>query len=458
MTVAVIGAGVSGLCAALRLSEPGPGRVSDIVVLEKASRPGGLLQSAARDGYWWDHGGFIFYRFDFLARLMPDAFQPVEDLSTQVWGRGQFHNFPFGLKELLSSQPVAGLAAAALDYARSYVQRGLGLGGSSLHDWLRGRLPTRLLEQSQLETYFHKLQGHPTRELSPRLGEFRLESMVPLDNPLKLLRATLALAREAEKKTPVTPLYPSGPGVGTISERLAERCQDQGIRIRYGAEVRTLVPQGESGWDIAFDGESGPGRCQASHVISTIPLGELVAACRPHLSNRCTAAARKLAFVDLRLVFLIVRRPAIRHRHFVLYSFEPHHPWKRLVARALPGGLTSVLVEITFDPRAGEPAEDIIHTVIRDLTADLGLFKPEEIAFTHTTTVRQAYPIYDLGFERRVAAILQDLSSERLQTAGCQGQFLYVGTSPAIRTAIEAADRVRRTVSPADDDGEICSD
>ena len=151
--------------------------------------------------------------------------------------------------------------------------------------------------------------------------------------------------------------------------------------------------------------------------------------------------------MDMQLVFFILDRPVVMNEHFVLYSFEKHHKWKRLVARSLPDGLSSVLVEITFDPEAGKPEQNIVDIVANELTTELKLFRFNEILTTHTKVVRKAYPIYEIGFENRVASIIQELESDRFQLAGRQGRFLYTDTNGAIRTAINAADKILHAIS-----------
>ena len=70
----IIGAGPTGLGAALRLSERGE---RDFLVLEASGQAGGLAGSAIDDqGFTWDHGGhvqFSHYRAfdDYMDRAFP---------------------------------------------------------------------------------------------------------------------------------------------------------------------------------------------------------------------------------------------------------------------------------------------------------------------------------------------------------------------------------------------------
>lgn len=178
-----------------------------------------------------------------------------------------------------------------------------------------------------------------------------------------------------------------------------------------------------------------------------MPLDDLATACRPWVSDESLAAAATLRYMDLKLAFFTLRRISRSDRYLTVYSFDPHHPWKRLVARRLPDHLTSVLVEITFDPRNGEPQDDLLDQVQRQLTEELKLFASDDIVLCHTATVRNAYPIYDIGFDTRVKRIIRELERERLRTAGRQGRFLYTSTPGVIQTALDAADAILRAMS-----------
>lgn len=124
------------------------------------------------------------------------------------------------------------------------------------------------------------------------------------------------------------------------------------------------------------------------------------------------------------------------------YTLENHHPWKRLLCLALPEGLNAVTVEVAFNPNISQVDPNVEDIIAKQLTEELGLFAAGEIMMRGSTLVRRAYPIYRLGFEEKVRAIMAELESERLRLAGRQGRFLYVTTPGAIQIAREAANQI----------------
>ncbi len=381
MKIAILGGGLTGMCAALRLQESGLKAISEIVILEEKLLPGGLLQTTRHNSHWWDNGVFYFRWNNYLRQLLPEVLQPISGgMLQRAWLAGALRDFPLD-KGLLRTQSKLALLGIACDYLYSYLRCSLGWDGSNLRDWLRYRLTSRLLSLSQLDQYVTKMQGLPVAQLSPTLGERRLPNIHEMTRPGRLLRILLSSSRKIrEQMQQQNPdIYPFQGGVGLVSEKLAEMCQARGIRLIFGAKVQRVINRDGAGYEIHYEGPQGPEVCLADYAISTIPLERLAAAAREQLSDQARADAQDLTYLDLKLVFLLVNRPRLIHEFFVLYSFEPHHPWKRLLALALPEGMTALTVEVGFQP--GPPPQDprSMTMVIQQLTEEVQLFNRDEI-------------------------------------------------------------------------------
>ena len=452
MKVVIIGAGITGLCAAMRLKESNLDSIAEITVFEEQLRPGGLLQASSDNGHTWDNGLFLFTKADYLFKLIPNLFTEVEDFSQKVYLDGRLHEFPFRIRELISSQSAFSLLLSAVDYGYSYIKRCLGVREKNLYEWLCYRLTKRLLGQIQLDTYLEKLQGHPSCELSPILGEQRLSHINSLSSPSRIIRNLyISLFRSDGERKVSNLVYPHGYGVGPISAQLAEQCQSKGVKIFYGTKVREIHQQGESGYRVCCEGKAGKSMFEASHVISTIPLNDLVNAYKPgENTDTLKFAADSLEYMDMRIIFFVINRPVIQNRFFVLYSFEKHHKWKRLIAQSLDYGASSVIVEIPFDPRRRKTViENVVDIVLEQLTEELSLFEKQEISAIYSTTVYKAYPIYNAGYEKQANKIIRRLESDRFRIAGRQGRFRYINSSAAIQTGINAAEEILFSVKGA---------
>lgn len=440
MRIVILGCGLSGMCAALRLRDSGLD--SEIVILEKEGKPGGLLQTTRINGHYWDHGVFLFLSNNYMLNLLPDLLQVIPEGSQQkIWLEGSIRDFPLdkGMLKTLSKPVLLGIA---FDYIYSLVRCWLGCDGKSVQDWMRYRITSKLLRFSRLDQYVTKMQGLPATQISATIGETRLQGLHEATRPLQLMRLVLSSRRKMQQRMQPYEFYPYHGGIGRISEEMSRLCDERSIRIICGSPVQRVVPVGDAGYEVQTgNGEASATYC-ADYVISTIPLEELAAASKDRLSEYALACAKDLSYLNLKLMFLLINRPSIFHDFFVLYSFEPHHRWKRLLAVAQPGGMTTVTIEIGFKPEDGLPGPDVDEAVIRQLTDEVRLFSRDEIVEQHTAVVNRAYPVYRLEFEKNVRRLMEELESSTFRVAGRQGRFLYVSTPGSIQSGHEAAEKI----------------
>ena len=441
--VAVIGAGVTGMCAALHLKESALASELDVTILERGSRPGGLLQSSHLGDYWWDNGAFFFYvPQNYLVRRLPDLFDPIQNFGWQVWLRGRFYSFPFRLREMVSMLNPLELLGAGLEFVWNDILTRPSLNPPDLRHWLNARLPRVLVRKTNLETYVAKLQGFPLDQLSPRLGVRRLgeiRDLADASRVLRIVRRQLAGTRSDERqRVTVT----CNTGVGSISRRLAELCRSRGVDITCDARVVEVERRASGDLGIRYETPNGSQAIRADYVVSTIPLARLAGIITPRISARNLESALQLRHMNIRLVFLIINRPKVKFGYYTLYSFMPEHCWKRLVARSLPNGQTSIMVELAYEASRPDPGPEAIPLVIRDLADEIGLFRREDVALTHTALQPYAYPIYQPGFETRSNEIMDEIQSARLLTVGRQGTFRYDNTPDNATSGITAARRI----------------
>ena len=442
MRVVILGCGLTGMCAALRLKESGPH--AEIVILEKEGKPGGLLRTTRNNEHYWDHGVFFFRSHNYMLKLLPDLFQVVpEGILQKIWLEDAIRDFPLD-KGMLKTFSKPALLGVAFDYLYSFIRCSLGWDGQSVKDWLRYRIGSKLLQHSRLDQYVTKMQGLPASQISSTIGETRLQGINEMTRPLQLMRVVLFSSQKVRqrKQTDIYDVYPYQGGIGRIAEEVSRLCEERGVRIVYGSPVQRITPVGDIGYDVQTGDAKEPATCRADYVISTIPLEELATASKDRLSKNALACARDLSYLNLKLIFLVIKRPSIAHDFFVLYSFEPNHAWKRLLAAAQPGGMTAVTIEIGFKPENGVPGPDVDEAVIRQVTEEVRLFSRAEIVEQHTAVVNRAYPVYRLGFEKKVQQLAQELESPRFRLAGRQGRFLYVSTPGAIQSGHEAAEKI----------------
>jgi phytoene desaturase len=247
--VVVVGAGLAGLAAALRLR--GAGR--EVTVVERGGGPGGRAGVVRREGYVLDTGPSVFT----APEVLEDTFAAVGDkladrltlLPLETTYRAQFAD---GSQLDVSADPdrfaaeveaLCGPAEAAA--LRRYLAELAELYRLQLTTFIDRNLDSPLdLLGPQLATLarrggFGRLSRHVARRFADdRLR--RLFSFQALYAGVSPFRAIAAYAVIAQLDIGAGVWHPVG-GIGAVPRAMAAAAADAGVAIRYGAAVRELV-------------------------------------------------------------------------------------------------------------------------------------------------------------------------------------------------------------------------
>jgi protoporphyrinogen oxidase len=343
--VVIIGAGPAGLTAALELSRAGR---SGVTVLEATGDIGGLSKTVAYKGNRIDIGGHRFFsksdwvmdwwremlpvampegglaheevrlgyqgasrllgRGEVRARESDDSVMLVRNRLSRIYWGGQFFDYPLkpGLdmvRKLGPAKCVALGASYAAAMARPIRPE------RSLEDFLINRFGQRLYRQFFKE-YTEKVWGVPCHEISAEWGAQRIKSL----SVTKLL--THALRKLVPGKADSGPatsliehfLYPKY-GPGQMWETAAQRFEQGGGRLVRGARVSRIEREGHRVTGVVAtmpDGQTQ--RFGADHVVSTMPVRELLQAMRPAPAPEVLEVGNGLQYRDFITVGLLYRK------------------------------------------------------------------------------------------------------------------------------------------------------
>ncbi|WP_433794194.1 phytoene desaturase family protein [Actinoplanes sp. CA-252034] len=239
--VVVVGAGVGGLAAAVRLAAAG----HRVTVHERAVEPGGKLAVYERDGYRFDTGPSLL--------TLPQVFDDLElGLRPEPLDPVVRHVFPDGV--VLDSSPVHAVFLERITAA---------LGADAAHDWDRfWRRAERIWRASWESVLQRPVSAASLARLTWRVGD--LAAIAPgrslrglgrrylRDPRLRMLldryatytgtdprRAPAALAAIPYAELAYGGWYLPG-GLGTLAAALRARCDDLGVRLELGSEVAAI--------------------------------------------------------------------------------------------------------------------------------------------------------------------------------------------------------------------------
>jgi len=240
--VAVVGGGLAGLFTTSELIRSG---VEDILVLEKAPEPGGVIRTIQRDGYMLEPAaGTLLLPHPHLSPLLERTRVKVRPAEPEaglrhVYTRGRMVSLPTSPRAIFA--PLVPFTAKLRGALEPFVRTGPGSPDESLDSFLRRRVGSGLGRMLAWVAASGVFAGDPTRLSAaacfPSLTALEEEAGSIVRGGLRRLRH-----RSPGSSRPMSHL-PEG-GMTALAETLARSLGD---RFRGGFEVNSII-RGPSGW------------------------------------------------------------------------------------------------------------------------------------------------------------------------------------------------------------------
>lgn len=339
--VVIVGAGPAGLTAALELQRMG---IADITVVEKERVVGGISRTVNHRGNRIDIGGHRFFsKSDWVMRWWadilplaetdsPDGFEfkyqgqsrtslPVEASAraedenvmllrsrlSRIYYNSQFFDYP--LKLNIDALRKLGLAKSSLFglsyfYSKMFPRKP----EQTLEDFFVNRFGRRLYQQFFKE-YTEKVWGVACHEISSEWGAQRIKSLSVLSAVWHSLTSAFSKGKSQAKQTSLIEsfVYPKF-GPGQMWEVVAKKFVSQGGTLLMDSNVCSI--QGDAKEVRSVTCETSGGKfleLPCTHMISTMPVKELVSAYENALSEPASDIAKGLQYRDFITVGLLYR-------------------------------------------------------------------------------------------------------------------------------------------------------
>src|SRR5436190_2546462 len=293
--VMIIGAGPAGLTAAYVLATR-YGIVSTI--LESDSVVGGISRTVERDGWRFDIGGHRFFTKvreveSLWKEILPQEEFLIRPRLSRIYYNGKFYDYPLKASNALGNLGIIEAIRCVLSYVWARVNPPKDQ--TTLEGWIAARFGWRLYEHF-FKTYNEKLWGVPTNRMPADFAAQRIKN-------LSLFNAVVNALLPKRNQKNITSLieefnYPKlGPGM------MWERCRDLvtqrgctvvmkqrvvGIRHENG-RAQSVIAQGPDGARTEYP---------CDHVVSSMPISQLLLAMDPPADAPVIAAARDLRYRD----------------------------------------------------------------------------------------------------------------------------------------------------------------
>lgn len=448
MKVTVLGAGVTGLTAALALRRRG----HDVMLYEASSEAGGLASSVKIEDHVFDYGPheFITNNVDLVAFLKEvldgDLLERQKSAAQHVFGR--YVPYPAKPVDLITSLPPAlTLKILAEVTTKKFQSLVRAPADYSFRSWVVNRFGKTLYAR-YFEPYTRKVWGLNPDLLDPRTASSR----IAFDSAFDLAWQTLthAVAGVQNFRNTHNPMrdgfYYTRGGIGTLTRALAGAAAAAGVTIHTNHRVTRLDRRGDGPVNsITF--ETGNTCEDPGTVVSTLPL--------PLICDLLGQPRPQLGFRGMTFVFMRIPHEARRDFQWI-YTPDPEIPFQRVTNFAIfdadlcPPGSTGLCLEIACFP------EDAVWTESSESLGRRCLQALERLDLIDTSgaqwDVRRfpaAYPLQTIGFLEAAGAALDRLSTiPRFWTLGRQGQFKYINMNECMELALDACSGIEQGRAP----------
>jgi protoporphyrinogen oxidase len=446
-TIVIIGAGPAGLTAGYELAKRG----DNVLILEASGVLGGISQTVERDGWRFDIGGHRFFTKVEEVEALWNEILPPEDFllrprMSRIFYDGKYYDYPLKASNALKNLGIIEAVRCVLSYVWAQIHPPKDQ--SNYEDWLVARFGWRLYRRF-FKTYTEKVWGVAVRDMPADWAAQRVKG-------LSLGKAIINSLTPKRNQKEITSLieefrYPKlGPGM--MWERCAERIEELGGSIMLKHVVTDI--HYANGVAVSVNAQDRAGNVhsfEASHVISTMPMNELVKSMVPPPPAEVMTAGQSLHYRDFLTVALVVPQEAGFPDNWI-YIHEPSvdvgriqnfGSWSPFMVQEGKTCLGLEYFVFEGDRIWASSDDELIAQGTREL-ATLGLVDPSVVEKGYVVRVKKAYPYYDTFYKENVETIVHfiDTAASNLHLIGRNGMHKYNNQDHSMYTAMLTVDNI----------------
>lgn len=446
-SVVCIGAGPAGLTAGYLLSKEGVG----VTVLEcDPHHVGGISRTATYKGFSFDIGGHRFFSKSADVERLWDEILEEGFLSrprkSRIYYNAKLFDYPLRSMDALSKLGFLEAVLCVLSYARSGLLPNKD--PKNFEEWVTNKFGRRLF-RTFFKTYTEKVWGMKCSDISTDWAAQRIKGLSLFQAILRsFLPQRTGTSRGKVIKSLVDRFRYPRRGPGMLWEAASRKIQLMGGKVLLGQRVTSLQRQpGQKGWIVTSETADGQVHVLAcDHVISSMPMRQLVPTLLPSPPAPVHSAAASLKYRDFLVVALILKDRAKFDDNW-LYIHDPEVKVGRIQ------NFKSWSPEMVPDPSLNcygleyfcfegdglwtASDSDLVKLASGELVK-LGLADAADIV--DGTVVRQpkAYPVYDETYGASVNVIRGELEDNYpgLHLVGRNGMHKYNNQDHAMMTAM----------------------
>ena len=445
--IIVIGAGPAGLTAAYEIVKRG----GNVIVFESDSVVGGISRTVERDGWRFDIGGHRFFsKVERVEKLWHEILNEDDFLlrprMSRIYYDGKYYDYPLKASNALRNMGVIEAARAVLSYGWARIHPPKDQ--TNYEGWLVARFGWRLYRRF-FKTYTEKVWGVEVNQMPADWAAQRVKS-------LSLGKAIFNAILPSKNQKEVTSLieefnYPKfGPGM--MWERCAEHVTNGGGQVVMNSRIMSIKTENGVAIGVTVKDKFGKEFYQpANHVISSMPIAELVNCFDDNFSDQARHAGRNLSYRDFLTVALVIPEDkAFPDNWIYIHSpdvkvgrIQNFGSWSPFLVKE---GRTCLGLEYFVfedDELWTKSDEELIAQGKNELEA-LGLAQASDVEIGYVFRMPKAYPYYDFTYKEDVEKVQEELNryASNVYMVGRNGMHRYNNQDHSMMTALLTVENI----------------
>jgi protoporphyrinogen oxidase len=414
------------------------------LVLEADDVVGGISRTVVRDGWRFDLGGHRFFTKvpeveTLWHEILPEGDFLLRPRMSRIFYNGKYYDYPLKATNALRNLGLWEAMLCGFSYIWARIRPPVD--EANYENWLVARFGWRLY-RTFFKTYTEKVWGV---EVSDMPADWAAQRVKNLDLRKAVINSILPKRNQTEITTLIEEFQYPKFGPGMMWEVCAEKVQAAGGTLELGARLTGItVANGRAG-AVTYVQVGVAKEVEVAHVISTMPIRELVHCFTPPPPAAVLAAADGLHYRDYLTVALIVPESRSFPDNWI-YIHAPdvevgriqnYGSWSPYLVK---DGRTCLGLEyFVFEGDAmwEMDDDDLIALGTKELGL-LGLAEPGDVEVGYVVRVPKAYPYYDFTYKENVETIRAYLAAEapNVHPVGRNGMHKYNNQDHSMYTAI----------------------
>lgn len=426
-TIVILGAGPAGLTAAWILSNKG----YDVEVIEREPHVGGTSASFKWKEYVLDFGPHAYHAkrdgIDKIVRSLCKSDLHIKRRREKMLIKGKYFGYPLQFWEVVSGLNPFFSAYMVIDFLLTSLKNKIApMPQDSFEDWGLKSFG-RTLYDLCFGKYTSKIWGRPGSALSAKLFTQKIHRLNMKDIIIKLFggRGTEQLTHWKDF------LYPEE-GIGEIFDKMKLDILNNGGKVHLNSNLIKINVKDDKVESVIYENEKKENILRCDFLLSSIPVNKMSLSVNPAFKPEVIESANKLLFRSLIIVYAVFGKSNITDAHWIYlldeaFKFNRFCEQKNLGSNMCPKDKTVLGFEICCDKNDGlwNASNEKLYAILLEDIAKFDIMRKSDIVDFHVTKIDEAYPIYDLEFDKNLKNVMDSIGGiTNLISFGRQGLFL----------------------------------